>query len=375
MDKAKFWTVLALGIGLITTFFGAASASGPEKLSSRFPPVKVVVGGEQLGFADGTPYHDLNSGQVYLPLRRVLTALGAEVGWQQETAAAVVKHGGRIIVMPANGSMPQVDGSPGPNLGFPARLEGGRLMVPSGFVSEVLGCGTEWKEGESTLKIEAPAVAEPEPGAITITERSVQATAEEAEVNMRIPMISGLQDQVLEEEINARFMQKAEDFRREIIEPYAEYKASMEQYGGPVHPFQVFVDYDVHYNLNGLLSISVSYYGFQGGAHGFTVRETLNLDVNTGKVLTLGDFFGQDENYKDIVSRKILEQIAASPEMYFEEAPDTVAKITGDQPFYIGDGQIVIYFAQYEIAPYAAGMPEFAVPLPHMPGMNSLLHN
>jgi hypothetical protein len=51
-----------------------------------------------------------------------------------------------------------------------------------------------------------------------------------------------------------------------------------------------------------------------------------------------------------------------------------MAKITDEQPFYIGDGQIVVYFAQYEIAPYAAGMSEFAIPVSVMPGTIPLLH-
>jgi hypothetical protein len=37
-------------------------------------------------------------------------------------------------------------------------------------------------------------------------------------------------------------------------------------------------------------------------------------------------------------------------------------RIKADQPFFISDGELNIYFEPYEIAPYAAGFPTFAIP-------------
>jgi len=34
-----------------------------------------------------------------------------------------------------------------------------------------------------------------------------------------------------------------------------------------------------------------------------------------------------------------------------------------DQDYYLQDGALVVVFQQYEIAPYAAGIPEFKIPL------------
>ncbi|MFA7078597.1 MAG: RsiV family protein [Syntrophomonas sp.] len=34
-----------------------------------------------------------------------------------------------------------------------------------------------------------------------------------------------------------------------------------------------------------------------------------------------------------------------------------------NQSYYIQNGVLVVYFSQYEIAPYAAGIPEFKIPL------------
>lgn len=248
-------------------------------------------------------------------------------------------------------------------------------MVPLRFVSETFGYAVDWAGAERTVFIETPTKEPGEVSApVTITERLAQSLTDEAEVNMRIPVLSGLPDPVLEKEINAELLAKAEAFRDEIIAQFAGYKEAVEEAGGPVRPFQVVAMYDDHYNQDGLLSITVSYYGFTGGAHGFTVRETLNLDVNSGQKLTMADFLGPD--YKEIVVREIQAQIAEAfaeateenPAIFFENAAETVAEIAADKEFYIGDGEIVVHFAQYDIAPYAAGMPEFAIPVSVMPG-------
>ncbi len=344
---------------------GAEPAVDADLISA--PAVKVLVDGQPLDFADGNPYLDRETSRVYVPLRYVSEALGAVVDWKPETRTAVVELKGHSIEMAVDEAVPLVNGSPGAELDAPARLKDGRVMVPLRFVSETLGYAVDWAGEEGTVWIETPAEAEDE-SKISITAQLVQSVTDEIEVNMRIPVISGLPDRALEEKINAEFAQKAEDFRKEIEEPFAEYKESMEKYGGPVHAFQAVTDYDEHYNQDGLLSISVSYYGFQGGAHGFTVKETLNLDVETGERLTIADFFGPEEDYKSIVVRTIQEAIAANPDMYFEDALDTVAQITDGQQFYIkDDGHIVVYFGQYEIGPYAIGMPEFDIPVSMMP--------
>jgi hypothetical protein len=368
MSRSKLVKTLIVGLGLTVGLAGVASADVVTNAIADAPAVNVTVDGKGIDFADGAPYLDRETNRVYVPLRYVSEALRAEVGWKSEIGAAVVKFADRKIEMRANQIVPLVDGSPGPELDAPARLEDGRMMVPLRFVSEALGFAVEWAGEEYTVRIEMPAKAGDKSGSVAVTEWLDQSVTDDMEVKMRIPVISGLPDQTLEKEINAEFMQKAEDFRRKVAEPFAEYKKAAEQTGASVWPFQVVIDYADHYNQNGLLSISVSYYGFQGGAHGFTMKETLNLDVNAGERLTLADFFGPDEDYLDVVIQKIKKEITANPEMYFEDALETVAEITPEQPFYIKDGEIVVYFAQYEIAPGAAGMPEFSIPVSMMPG-------
>lgn len=107
----------------------------------------------------------------------------------------------------------------------------------------------------------------------------------------------------------------------------------------------------------------MDYYQFTGGAHGGTERRHYNYDLATGQEVALKDLFNQGVDYKKIINQEIGAQIKANPEGGYFAQPELGFKtIADDQPFYLADGGLVVYFAQYEIAPYAAGIPEFKIP-------------
>lgn len=96
-----------------------------------------------------------------------------------------------------------------------------------------------------------------------------------------------------------------------------------------------------------------------------------NTDLKTGKPLELKDLLGN--NYKEIADKTIQEQIAQrmkedENQIFFGTAEDKEMDIEGftgikdDQTFYINkEGNIVITFAQFEIAPGYMGTPEFEI--------------
>jgi len=204
--------------------------------------------------------------------------------------------------------------------------------------------------------------------AVTVTAKSFQSVTEELEATLEIPVLSGLPDKELEKRINADLENKALNFKSEIEKAAAEYYADAREHGWEVPgPCVVHTSYTVPYNKDGYLSLCVTYYGFSGGAHGNTHMETLNLDTRTGKTLLLKDFFEPGEDWQSLVAEEIRRQIAERPQEFFDDAADRVKTIPEDQPFYIKDGAVVVYFGQYEIAPYATGMPEFEIPVSAMP--------
>ena len=88
------------------------------------------------------------------------------------------------------------------------------------------------------------------------------------------------------------------------------------------YQYEVYVNNEVTYDRDNIISIVMTKYEFTGGAHGMTYLDAYNYNLLTGG----------DEGFKAIIE---------------------------NQPFYIDEDGIVIYFGLYEIAPYYVGIPKF----------------
>jgi hypothetical protein len=202
----------------------------------------------------------------------------------------------------------------------------------------------------------------PVPAPLTITTKQVQQNSETIQVDLSIPVLAGLRDSKLQQQLNNRFEQEASIFMTGIETQAGEDIKEAAKSGYPFRQYNATSTYKAAYNQNGLLSITVDYYQFTGGAHGATERKPYNYDLETGKELSLQDLFKAGVNYKEILNREIAAQIKANPEGdYFTQPEMGFETIDDDQPFYLTDGGLVVYFAQYEIAPYVAGIPEFKI--------------
>ncbi|MEQ8200299.1 MAG: protease inhibitor I42 family protein [Syntrophomonadaceae bacterium] len=181
-------------------------------------------------------------------------------------------------------------------------------------------------------------------------------------VDAYLPVLHGLADQELQSRINAGWQQDLQKIKAGLTADLDEYVRYNLANGFPVRTYQLFSRYQAGTLNQNLLSLYVDYYTFTGGAHGNTDRRPYNLDLHSGQPLGLADIFQNGYDYRGIINREISARIAAEPENYFTGSMGFTG-INDEQSFYIKDGQLVIYFAQYEIAPYATGIPEFAIPL------------
>lgn len=88
-----------------------------------------------------------------------------------------------------------------------------------------------------------------------------------------------------------------------------------------------------------------------------------NLDLNTGKYVTLKDMLG--DNYKEIVNGSIRKQISErkkAGETFFTVEEGGFAGISEDTKFYLNEkNHPVIVFEKYEIAPGSSGEIEFEI--------------
>ncbi len=105
----------------------------------------------------------------------------------------------------------------------------------------------------------------------------------------------------------------------------------------------------------------------------------ISLDKTSGQILELADLFQPESDYVFPISREIkaqmAEQVNAGEADYFLSGgiwPDEECfqSIDENQNFYINEnGQLVIVFAEYEVAPGSMGNPEFIIPSDMLDGI------
>ena len=126
--------------------------------------------------------------------------------------------------------------------------------------------------------------------------------------------------------------------------------------------FVANVDFDVKKNSDNILSILIKYYKYAGGAHGYYENVAYNIDIRNGNFLTLDNLFKEGSDYKNIINEEIRRQIEELIKLDEQNKGVYEFKSIEDkQKFYIQDDNIVVYFDLYDIAPYAAGIPEFMI--------------
>lgn len=134
----------------------------------------------------------------------------------------------------------------------------------------------------------------------------------------------------------------------------------------PIRQFEMYYVYTITNNENNILSLYYDDYRYLGGAHGMTERTSDTFNIETGDIIKLCSLFNYNVDYvrliKDFIKMEIRLQSLLDNNMYFEDYEKNVDTYFNVNSFYLTPQGIVIYFQQYEIAPYAAGIPEFLIP-------------
>ncbi len=130
----------------------------------------------------------------------------------------------------------------------------------------------------------------------------------------------------------------------------------------PSLPYEFFVNYDVKYTSNDFVSVILYTYYFTGGAHGSTIAYTFNYDLKNNKNLKLSDLF--EGKYLNVISeyciKEILKEGDYADESWVKEG--AAPKPENYEAFTLSNKELIIHFQQYQVLPYAAGMPEVVVP-------------
>ncbi len=130
----------------------------------------------------------------------------------------------------------------------------------------------------------------------------------------------------------------------------------------PFNPYDVQRDFTAGYIGGCVASLYFDLYQFTGGAHGTTVRTSDTWDVSRARTLPLSAVFPGNPGYREELIGEIQRQIAQERDFYFENAEALARESFDEESYYLTDDALVIYYQQYDIAPYAFGIPEFSIP-------------
>ena len=102
--------------------------------------ISVTLNGTNLSF-DQPPI--IESGRTLVPLRAIFEALGAEVHWDEDTQTVTAVRAETTVILQIGSTTLTVNGQT-KTLDVPARIVGGRSMVPARAVSESFDTSVDW---------------------------------------------------------------------------------------------------------------------------------------------------------------------------------------------------------------------------------------
>ncbi len=201
-----------------------------------------------------------------------------------------------------------------------------------------------------------------------LTFRSYETEQDDIKVSVEIPTIEMIAEDtgIPVDEINQEILDRCNQYADDAMIRAEEYRTAFLETGGTPeewaeHHIKITVGYEIKQQSDNYLSFVVG--GSENWTSAYRESKYYNLDLSTGKTVTLEDILGG--NYVELANKSIREQIAErqkSGEIFFTEEEGGFAGISEDVKFYINENnRPVIVFGKYEIAPGSSGEIEFEI--------------
>ncbi|CEI73564.1 MULTISPECIES: anti-sigma-V factor rsiV [Romboutsia] len=196
---------------------------------------------------------------------------------------------------------------------------------------------------------------------ITIKNYSIDENGYKASID--VPKISGLTDKKLEYKLNSEFEKEGKKLYEDFLEEMEILKSDKVQGHSLVESW-----YEVLTDNEDLFSVVVYTHYAQGSSN--TIRKFYNIDKKNETVLSLEGMF-KNNDYINVISQNIKEQMRDNMKKdknkhYWidDEIKEMNFKfIDKNQDFYINkNGELVICFDKYDVAPGYMGLVEFTIP-------------
>ena len=166
------------------------------------------------------------------------------------------------------------------------------------------------------------------------------------------PSISSLNARV--DEIRSAFRETEADLFSSAEERYRN--------SGAVDPLSVTYTTEESFHQGDYRTLLIESYYYGGGPHGYTGDEYMNLDIVQGRQLALSDVTDTGEEEFEALLRDVIRNSQEYAGLF--DSPETITEERSMADYhwsFLPEG-VGIHFSQYEIAPYAVGMPCFVIP-------------
>lgn len=144
----KFISILLVVTFLLSSVVFTVSADESE--------IKIKIDGATKNF-DVMPV--MESNRVLVPMRGIFEELGAEILWDGDTQTVTATKGETVVELQIGNKTAKINGEE-IKIDVPARLISSRTMVPVRFVSDSMGCTTDWNDFNNTVIIRSPSETE-----------------------------------------------------------------------------------------------------------------------------------------------------------------------------------------------------------------------
>lgn len=340
---------LLLGAGVAPLSIGTVQAEGGSSQSVlQLKTMKIMVGGKLLNVPAGIA----KGNETFVALSFLSKELGLVTNWDAETRRISVSGKNKTMEMEAGDNFYWINNNR--IFGSPPVVLKGTTYLPLRLLLEHMGFAIGYDANSKVISIQA--IPEND---LRLTSKTFAEESEYGTVDVQYPQIEGFANKDVQNKINKVLKSKADGYiqsGQDLLGGYVEYAEEMDE---EVPSAAFDVGYSVTYNEKNKLSLQFFVYEYSGGAHGMYDYEPYNFNLETGEEITLKEAALGNANYIRIINEEIKKQIKA------QDLPvlSPFETIKPDQRYYLRGDAIIVFFSLYEYTPYAAGIPEFSIPL------------
>lgn len=183
--------------------------------------------------------------------------------------------------------------------------------------------------------------------------------------SISVPEISGMADAEEQKALNEAFLTEAANIRNayeEGIEAVKEEFPDAAPEDMPHFGFQY--DFERKVNTEKIFVLATNYY--QAAGSSLTNTNYYTFDKETGKLMDFNSLFNADD-FEDVLTEYIIREMEAANQLgstfWTDCVAESVKSIAENRSWYLDqNGQPVITFEKYEVAPGAMGQSSFTIP-------------